>query len=147
MKLSTPLYGLLAEFHSPAEVVAAARRVKEEGYKKVDGYSPYPIEELSEALHFHHSPLPAMVLAGGIIGRHRPGVPFGGFARCRSVNWGGRGSSSGRRGLTMQFREAKALDGHLVVVETETAHYVGVAEVTREGITVRTGLSGRPPVI
>ncbi len=68
MKVTTPIYGLLAEFRSPAEVVAAARRVKEEGYKKVDGYSPYPIEELSEALHFHHSPLPAMVLAGGITG-------------------------------------------------------------------------------
>ena len=68
MKITTPIYGLLAEFHSPSEVVAAARRVKEAGYKKVDGYSPYPIEDLSEALHFHHSPLPAMVLAGGITG-------------------------------------------------------------------------------
>jgi hypothetical protein len=68
VKVTTPIYGLLAEFRSPAEVVAAARRVKEAGYKKVDGFSPYPIEDLSEALHFHHSPLPAMVLAGGIIG-------------------------------------------------------------------------------
>jgi len=68
VKVATPIYGLLAEFHSPAEVVAAARRVREQGYRRVDGYSPYPIEELSEALHFHHSPLPAMVLAGGIIG-------------------------------------------------------------------------------
>jgi hypothetical protein len=68
VKVATPIYGLLAEFHSPAEVVAAARRVREQGYRRVDGYSPYPIEELSEALHFHHSPLPAMVLAGGIVG-------------------------------------------------------------------------------
>ena len=68
MRSAAPIYGLLAEFHSPAEVVAAARRVKEEGYKKVDGYSPYPIEDLSEALHFHKSPLPAMVLAGGVTG-------------------------------------------------------------------------------
>jgi ActD protein len=68
MKIGTPIYGLLAEFHSPAEVVAAARRVREDGYRRIDGYSPYPIEELSEALHFHHSPLPAMVLAGGIVG-------------------------------------------------------------------------------
>jgi hypothetical protein len=68
VKVATPIYGLLAEFHSPAEVVAAARRVREQGYRRVDGYSPYPIEELSEALRFHHSPLPAMVLAGGIIG-------------------------------------------------------------------------------
>jgi Protein of unknown function (DUF3341) len=68
VRSTAPIYGLLAEFHSPAEVVAAARQVKAQGYKKVDGFSPYPIEELSEALHFHHSPLPAMVLAGGIVG-------------------------------------------------------------------------------
>ncbi len=62
------LYGLLAEFHSPHEVVEAAKRVREAGYRNVDGYTPYPIEELSEALHFHKSPLPMLVLAGGILG-------------------------------------------------------------------------------
>lgn len=68
MKPTPPIYGLMAEFHSPGEVVAAARRVKEAGFEKVDGYSPYPIEELSEALQFHRSPLPALVLAGGALG-------------------------------------------------------------------------------
>ncbi len=68
MKPGTPLYGLLAEFHSPHDVVEAARSVREAGYRHVDGYSPYPIEELSEALGFHRSRLPAIVLAGGIIG-------------------------------------------------------------------------------
>src|SRR5262249_10343814 len=63
-----PIYGLLAEFRSPHEVVEAAKRVREAGYRMVDGYSPYPIEELSEALHFHRSPLPKLVLAGGILG-------------------------------------------------------------------------------
>jgi hypothetical protein len=61
-------YGLLAEFHSPEDVVAAAHIVHESGYRRVDGYSPYPIEELAEALGLHHSPMPAMVLAGGITG-------------------------------------------------------------------------------
>jgi hypothetical protein len=64
----TPIYGILAEFHSPHEVVEAARKVHDAGYREVDGYSPYPIEELSEALEFHHSPLPKLVLAGGIVG-------------------------------------------------------------------------------
>ena len=62
------IYGLMAEFHSPAEVVEAAHRVRHEGYRKVDAYSPYPIEALSEALHFHHSRLPLLVLIGGIVG-------------------------------------------------------------------------------
>ena len=63
-----PIYGLLAEFRTPGDVVNAALRVKEAGYQRVDGFSPYPIEELSHALHFHKSPLPAMVLLGGVVG-------------------------------------------------------------------------------
>jgi hypothetical protein len=63
-----PIYGLLAEFHSPHEVVEAARRVHEAGFRKVDAYSPYPMEELSEALEHHHSPLPKLVLVGGLVG-------------------------------------------------------------------------------
>ena len=62
------LYGLMAEFHAPAEVVAAARAASEAGYRRMDAYSPYPIEELSEALHFHHSRLPLIVLLGGLTG-------------------------------------------------------------------------------
>ncbi|HET7294300.1 MAG TPA: DUF3341 domain-containing protein [Vicinamibacteria bacterium] len=66
--MKTPIYGLLAEFHSPHEVVEAAERVHAAGFRKVDGYSPYPIEELSEALELHKSHLPKLVLAGGIAG-------------------------------------------------------------------------------
>ena len=62
------LYGLMAEFHAPAEVVAAARAASDAGYRRMDAYSPYPIEELSEALHFHHSRLPLIVLLGGLTG-------------------------------------------------------------------------------
>jgi hypothetical protein len=68
VKAHHPIHGLLAEFRSPHEVVEAAKKVREAGYRIVDGYSPYPIEELSEALHFHRSPLPKLVLAGGILG-------------------------------------------------------------------------------
>ncbi|HXB57195.1 MAG TPA: DUF3341 domain-containing protein [Vicinamibacteria bacterium] len=68
MSVRPPIYGLLAEFRTGAEVVAAARGVREAGYRRVDGYSPFPIEELSEALHFHKSHLPKIVLGGGILG-------------------------------------------------------------------------------
>jgi hypothetical protein len=63
-----PIYGLMAEFTTPTDLVNAARRVHEAGYRKVDAYSPYPMEEVSEALDFHHSPLPKIVLGGGILG-------------------------------------------------------------------------------
>ncbi|HEX8186412.1 MAG TPA: DUF3341 domain-containing protein [Blastocatellia bacterium] len=70
------LYGLIAEFESPTDIVAAARRAYEEGYRKMDAYSPFPIEELSEAIGFHRNRLPLIVLIGGIVGC------LGGFALC-----------------------------------------------------------------
>jgi len=48
--------------------VNAARRAREEGYRKLDAYSPFPIEELSDALDLHHNKLPLIVLLGGITG-------------------------------------------------------------------------------
>jgi hypothetical protein len=76
MKGRGVLYGLMAEFESPTDVVAAARRAYEEGYRKMDAFSPFPIEELSEAIGFHRNRLPLIVLIGGILGC------VGGFALC-----------------------------------------------------------------
>jgi hypothetical protein len=61
-------YGLVAEFHSPREIVLAARQAHQAGFRRLDAYTPYPIEELSEALELSRSPLPLMVLAAGIAG-------------------------------------------------------------------------------
>ena len=63
-----PIYGLMAEFDNPTALVSAARRAREEGYRKLDAYSPFPIEELSDALHLHRNKLPLIVLIGGIVG-------------------------------------------------------------------------------
>jgi hypothetical protein len=61
-------YGLLAEFDSPTEIVAAAKKAHQAGYRKMDAYSPFPIEALSEAIGFHKNSVPLIVLAGGLIG-------------------------------------------------------------------------------
>jgi hypothetical protein len=63
-----PIYGVLAEFENPTALVTAARAAREKGYRKLDAYSPFPIEELSEALHLHKNLLPLIVLLGGIAG-------------------------------------------------------------------------------
>ena len=70
MRQSTrpPTYGLMAEFDDPNGVVAAARSAYEEGYRKIDAYSPYPIEALSEAIGVHSTKMPLIVLIGGIVG-------------------------------------------------------------------------------
>src|SRR5512147_3063203 len=63
-----PIYGLMAEFTEPNELIAAARATREAGYTHTDVYTPYPIEEVSEALHLRRTRLPLLVLMGGIIG-------------------------------------------------------------------------------
>jgi hypothetical protein len=65
---SPAIYGLMAEFEDPNALVAAARRARHEGYRRMDAYSPFPIEELHEALGMHHTRLPLIVLIGGLIG-------------------------------------------------------------------------------
>jgi hypothetical protein len=62
------LYGLMAEFDNPNLLVAATRRAHVEGYRKMDAYTPFPIEELHEALGVHHTKVPLIVLIGGLVG-------------------------------------------------------------------------------
>jgi hypothetical protein len=62
------LHGLMAEFTNPTELVAATRKAYAEGYRKMDAYTPIPVEELSAALGFRHTRLPLVVLVGGILG-------------------------------------------------------------------------------
>ena len=66
--MSRRLYGLVAEFSSPTALVKAAHEVHAAGYTLVDAHTPYPIEEVIEALHLDRSHLPKIVLAGGILG-------------------------------------------------------------------------------
>ena len=62
------LYGLIAEFEDPNALIAATQRAHQAGYRRMDAYSPYPIEELHEALGARHTRLPLIVLIGGICG-------------------------------------------------------------------------------
>jgi hypothetical protein len=61
-------YGLMAEFDDPTVIVAAARRTYEDGYRHINAYSPYPIEELAEAIGFQRDLVPLACLIGGILG-------------------------------------------------------------------------------
>ncbi len=63
-----PVYGYLAEFESATDLVGATRRAYAEGYRKMDAYSPFPIEEAADALGFHKTRVPLVVLVGGILG-------------------------------------------------------------------------------
>jgi len=58
----------MAEFDDPTSLVTATERAHHEGYRRMDAYSPFPIEELHEALGSAPSRLPLIVLIGGLVG-------------------------------------------------------------------------------
>lgn len=61
-------YGLLAEFDSVDSVISAAHKVYSAGYRKIDAYSPFPLEELSEAIGFQKNGVALVCLVGGLLG-------------------------------------------------------------------------------
>jgi hypothetical protein len=63
-----PIYGIMAEFDSPTALLEAARKTYQAGYKKIDAYSPFPIDGLAEEIGFLHDEVPLVVLICGIIG-------------------------------------------------------------------------------
>jgi hypothetical protein len=75
-----PIYGLVAEFETPGELVAAARKVREAGYKKFDAFSPMPIHQLDEAMDLHDNRVSLFTLIGGLCGC------AGGFTLCSWVS-------------------------------------------------------------
>jgi Protein of unknown function (DUF3341) len=62
------IYGVMGEFYSSEELIEAVHKLREAGFRNMDAFTPYPIEELSEALGHHRSKLPTIVLGGGILG-------------------------------------------------------------------------------
>jgi hypothetical protein len=65
---SEGLYGLMAEFETADQLVAAARAAKAAGYDRMDGYSPYPVAEVADAMGFPRSEIGAIMFIGGLCG-------------------------------------------------------------------------------
>jgi hypothetical protein len=71
-----PLFGYMAEFDSADALVDGARKMYAEGYRRLDTYSPFPIEPAWEAIGANDTTLQKLVLGGGILGA------IGGFGLC-----------------------------------------------------------------
>jgi hypothetical protein len=67
-KVLSGTYGLIAEFGEAQDLLNAANKTREEGYRHTDAFSPFPIHGLHEAVGMHSTILPVLVLIGGIIG-------------------------------------------------------------------------------
>ena len=85
------VYGLMVEFDNPTALVSAAAKARDEGYRKMDAYSPIPIEELHDALGLPQTKLPLIVLGGAITGGLVGyGLQFWASTIAYPVNIGGR---------------------------------------------------------
>ena len=65
------IYGLISEYETPEELVAACEAARDAGYKKMDSFTPFPVEALAEAMGFHDMRVPWITLAaavGGCVG-------------------------------------------------------------------------------
>jgi Protein of unknown function (DUF3341) len=68
MERRSSINGLMAEFDNPTSLLNATSRAYQEGYREMEAYTPFPVDGLSEALGFHRTSVPLIVLLGGITG-------------------------------------------------------------------------------
>ncbi|HWF13122.1 MAG TPA: DUF3341 domain-containing protein [Candidatus Acidoferrales bacterium] len=68
MKQRETIYGLMAEFATPEQLLEAAHRTHDAGYRRIDAFAPFPIEGLAHAVGFKGTRLPLVVLLAGILG-------------------------------------------------------------------------------
>jgi hypothetical protein len=73
----------MAEFETPGELVAAARRTREAGFRKFDAYTPYPIHELDDAMDLHDNRVSLFTLIGGLAAASAVSVWLPGWRRWR----------------------------------------------------------------
>lgn len=62
------LYGLMAEFTTPADIVHAAEKVRDAGFKWWDCHTPFPVHGLDKAMGVRPTILPVIVFFCGMTG-------------------------------------------------------------------------------
>jgi hypothetical protein len=89
------LHGVMGEFETPQQLLAAAKKARGAGYKHIDAYTPFPIEGLAEAIGFHWTAVPLITLIGGIGGALTGfGLQYWCSAITYPLNIGGRSLNS-----------------------------------------------------
>lgn len=62
------IYGILATFEGPADLLHAAEKVRDAGYKKFDCHSPFPIHGMDDAMGIKPSSLGLIAAFGAVCG-------------------------------------------------------------------------------
>lgn len=68
MEHRSHIYGVMGEFETAHQLIKAAEKVRDAGYKHIDAYAPFPVEGLSEALGLKRNLVPWITLLGGLGG-------------------------------------------------------------------------------
>ena len=61
-------YGLIAEFGTPEQLVAAAKQARADGYCELDAFTPFPVPELIDIFGLRDSRVLWLGLLGGFFG-------------------------------------------------------------------------------
>ena len=64
----SPYFGVAAEFETPEQLLAAARKAREAGYTRMDSYSPFPVHGLTDEINFKDERVPILMFLGGVVG-------------------------------------------------------------------------------
>ncbi len=64
----SPIYGVMGEFLTPEQILHAATKAREAGYKYISAYTPFPVEGLAHAIGFPRTGVPWLTLMGGLGG-------------------------------------------------------------------------------
>ena len=66
--MTRPLYGVAAEFGTPDDLLDAIRKLRADGVRDLEAYTPFPIDGLADALDLKRNCVPLATLIGGVIG-------------------------------------------------------------------------------
>jgi hypothetical protein len=64
----SPVYGVMAQFETPGDILHAAEKIRDMGYTRCDAFTPFPVHGLDDALRIPGSKVPWIVLAGAFAG-------------------------------------------------------------------------------
>jgi hypothetical protein len=68
MEHRSHVYGVVAEFLTEHALIHAVEKTREAGYRRIEAYTPFPVEGLYEALALKRNNVPLITLIGGLIG-------------------------------------------------------------------------------
>ena len=89
------VYGVMGEFAAPGQILRAARKAREAGYKNITAYTPIPVEGLAETIGFRWTAVPLITFIGGLGGGLTGfGLQYWASAITYPTNIGGRSLNS-----------------------------------------------------